>query len=107
MKHILSNPHNGSEVAHEGVTLVPGEEVHVRQHVGEMLLKYFPFLLLRAVPGDDKNVAKAKPVKIKGNLEWKHENTGTSDLPVADSVHHVAGAAAKKPVAKKKAAKKK
>lgn len=106
MKHILTNPHNGANVDHEGVKLAPGQELHVQPNVGEALIKRFGFLLLRVVPGDDKAVKKAKPVKVKGLLEWKHE-VAPDENPAPYGVQHVVASAAKKSVAaKKKSAKK-
>lgn len=101
MKHILTNPHNGAPVDHDGVKLAPGQELHVFAQRGEALIKRFEFLLLRVVPGDDKGIKKAKPVKISGSLEWKHEVTPDSN-PSPYSVNHVAVSAAKKSTAAKK-----
>lgn len=104
MKHILLNPHNGAPVEHDGVKLLPGEALHVLQHLGEALVERFSFLLLQVVPGDDKGVAKAKPGKITGRLEWQPENVGTDELPKPDSVNHVVTKSAKAPAAAKKTA---
>ncbi len=108
MKHILTNPHNGAPIDHEGFKLLPGHQVHVRADLAQGIADRFGFLLHHVVPGDDKGVATAKPVKIKGSVNFTHKNAGEADMvtgahvPVADHVEHVVVAPKKKAAAKKK-----
>lgn len=100
MKTILTNPHNGSDIDHDGVKLEVGSEIHVRPEVATALRARFPFLLARVVDGKETPGKNNKAIKVKGTVEWKHENTGVANLdtgehlPVADSVTHVASSTA-------------
>lgn len=107
MKHILSNPHNGSPIDHEGVKLEPGHELHVRPEVAKSLTGRFAFLLHRIVPGAETPAKKNKPVKLKTPLNWHPHNHGTDEVPEPDSVNHVVTEkSARKPAAKKSGKKK-
>lgn len=105
MKHILINPSNGAPIDHDGVKLAPGQALHVLKHVGEAFIKRFEFLMLQLVPGTDAGVAKAKPVKVSGTLEWQPV-VAPATAPEPDAVNHVITKSAKAPATAKKAAKK-
>lgn len=110
MKHIISNPHNGSDVQAHGVTLAAGHEIEVAENTAHALVNTFGFLLHRTADGKAAYVG-AKAKKLKGTLSWAPHNAGTDELPAPDEVKHIVDNKApkppRKPAAKKKAGKKK
>ncbi len=86
MKHIISNPHNGAPIEHDGVTLAPGYEVEVPVREAHSLRARFGFLLHRTEDG--KPSKNPKSVKIKRKLEWHTHNAGVDENPQPDEVRH-------------------
>lgn len=105
MIHIISNPHNGAPVDHNGVVLQPGYEQVVREQVAEELSQRFGFLLMRVVPGTYSSKKKYKPAAIKGTLTFENVEHAGPDVPDL-AQHTVTPARAAKKAAPRKKAKK-
>lgn len=105
MKHIISNPHNGSPIDHLGIKLEPGQEQEVGEQVAEELSVRFGFLLMRVIPGTYSTKAKHPVRKIAGTLTFENVEHPDPDVPDL-ATHTVVAKKAAKPRAPKKVAKK-
>lgn len=111
MKYLLSNPHNGSPVDVNGVELLPGFSLEVKESAAVTAKAAHDFLLVTITGGDSKP-AGAKPKKLKEHLEWSHVTPPDEDPGPQFVVHGgkpkaapVRKAVAKKAVKKAKAKK--
>lgn len=87
MKHIILNPHNGSEVDYAGIVLQPGYGIAVSPLMAHDLSERFAFLLVREVAGEFNPKKVQKATKIKDNLQWETMVEEDPDLP--DHATHV------------------